>query len=284
MKLFRNISIIAFSLFAFSCEKHEIIYDADPISDVAEFQLHYVVPVTAVASNNIYQVEINDQLYANNSAPLYTYNAIPSGSVGRFYTTRGGENNIKLYMGLNEDQKLVYNQNCNLKKGKQNIFVYDFAEPPIIFDNGHPYQTNITEYTDSTAWIKFYNFLYEKESEPTNLKLQYQYQYTMNYETGKKSDWLNIGKPVGFGETTGWQPVIVKKSVELSSGYARLDYRIKVIDANGKDVGNLQILSGNKYVDYSDYWNAYVGRRYHHILAGLRTASPTSSVRQFTAL
>ena len=106
----------------------------------------------------------------------------------------------------------------------------------------------------------------------------------MNYETGEKSDWLNIGQPVGFGETTGWQPVIVKKSVELSSGYARLDYRIKVIDANGKDVGNLQIFSGNKYVDYSDYWTAYIGRRYHHILAGLRTAAPTSSVRQFTAL
>ena len=64
--------------------------------------------------------------------------------------------------------------------------MYDFAEPPIIFDNGHPYQTNITEYTDSTAWIKFYNFLYEEQGKPTNLKLQYQYQYTMNYETGEK--------------------------------------------------------------------------------------------------
>ncbi|MCK7533258.1 MAG: hypothetical protein MZV63_20620 [Marinilabiliales bacterium] len=36
-----------------------------PLGEVAEFQLHYIVPVNAVAANNITKVEINNQLYAN---------------------------------------------------------------------------------------------------------------------------------------------------------------------------------------------------------------------------
>ena len=58
-----------------------------------------------------------------------------------------------------------------------------------------------------------------------------------------------------------------------------------MIDAAGNDAGSLVVLNGsNKLVDYSDYWNAYVGRRYHHVLSGIRTQKPTAAVRQFTAL
>lgn len=249
---------------------------------MAEIQLHYFVPVTATATNNIYKMEIGRQEYVNNGAAVVsTYNAVPSGSVGRFYTTAAGDVNIKLYKGT--DLELVYDKNAKLTSGKQNVFVYDFDKDPIVFDNGYPYETNTTMDTDSTCWVKFYNFLYEKEGEYSTLKLQYQYQYTT--KEGSKSEWKNIGSPIAFGESTGWQPITVIKSIFNSSGYARIDYKIKVQDENGEYTQDLQVWNSNgKYVSYSDYWNGYIGRRYHHILKGMRSAKPISSVSQFTAL
>lgn len=268
-----------------SCEKHEIEYMTTPVDKgLAEIQLHYFVPVTAIADNNIYKVAIGNQEYVNNGAAVIsTYNAIPSGSVGRFYAVQAGDVNIKLYKGT--DMELVYDKTINLSTGKQNVFVYDFDEEPIIFDNGYPYDTNITTNTDSTCWVKFYNFLYEKDGEYCPLKLQYQYQYTKDPKTGEKSEWINIGNPIGFGETTGWQPIQVIKSIFNSSGYARIDYKIKVQDENGEYTEDLQLWNSNgKYVSYSDYWNGYIGRRYHHIIKGMRSAKPIASVSQFTAL
>lgn len=284
MKNLKNIIfLLTLVIFASSCKKHVIEYESTEISDLAEFQLHYFVPVAAGDTNNIYQVEINDQLYANKTSPLSTYNAIPSGAVGKFFTTKVGENNIKLYKGTTLN--LTYNQNVTLTKGKQNVFVYDFNKPPIVFDNGFPYQSPTTDSTSKTGWIKFYNFLYEAVDVPTTMKLQYQWQYTVDIPNNIKSDWLNLGKPVGFGEATGWEPVTINKTVPLSESYARIDYRIRMIDAAGNDAGSLVVLNGsNKLVDYSDYWNAYVGRRYHHVLSGIRTQKPTAAVRQFTAL
>lgn len=268
-----------------SCEKNEIEYMTTPVDKgLAEIQLHYFVPVTAIANNNIYKVAIGNQEYVNNGAAVIsTYNAIPSGSVGRFYAVQAGDVNIKLYKGT--DMELVYDKTIDLSTGKQNVFVYDFDEEPIIFDNGYPYDTNITTNTDSTCWVKFYNFMYEKEGEYCPLKLQYQYQYTKDPKTGEKSEWINIGNPIGFGETTGWQPIQVIKSIFNSSGYARIDYKIKVQDENGEYTEDLQLWNSNgKYVSYSDYWNGYIGRRYHHIIKGMRSAKPIASVSQFTAL
>jgi hypothetical protein len=286
MKKFKNLLILfLLSGLVFSCEKHVIEYKATEVSSGdAEFQLHYFVPLTASSANNIYKVEINGQVFANSSSPLVTYNAIPSGAVGRFYTTKSGQNNIKLYKG--EDLELVYDQNVDLKAGKQNIFVYDFNKPPIVFDNGYPYVPEVTERTGTTAWIKFYNFLFEKEGVPTDLKLQYQAQWITDDITKEKSEWTNVGKPVAFGEATDWEPVHVNVSTtDITSGHDRVDYRIKVIGADGNDAGILQVenSSGN-FVDYSDWWTAYSGRRYHHVLSGMRADKPTSAVRQFTAL
>lgn len=284
MKKLRNlIYLLTFLATAFSCKKHVIQYDTKTVSNAAEFQLHYMVPLTAGAANNIYKVEINDQVFANDASPLYTYNAIPSGKVGAFFNTKVGENNIKLYKGA--DLEPVYDQNVTLSQGKQNVVVYDFDKPPVVFDNGFPYQAEVTENTGETAWVKFYNFLYDTVGVPTNLKLQYQWQYIVDNETGELSDWSNLGDPVAFGESTGWEPVHVNKAVEISSGYGRINYRIRVIDQNGNDAGSLEVLnSRGNMVDYSDYWTAYIGRRYHHFLSGIRTASPTSAVRVFTAL
>lgn len=284
MKKIKNL-ILLFTVVAtaISCKKNVIEYDSKVVSGEAEFQLHYFVPVIAGAANNIYKVEINGQLYANTTAPLATYNAIPSGAVGRFYATKAGENNIKLYRG--DGLELVYDQNCVLTKGKQNIFVYDSSKPPIVFDSGYPFNSVVTDSTGKIAWVKFHNFLFEKSGQPTTLKLQYQRQYELNIETHEMSDWINVGKPISFGEATSWEAVEVNKTIEISSAYARVDYRIRIIGENGSDEGNLQVLNAsNKLVDYSDWWTAYVGRRYFHIISGMRTETPLSAVRVFTAL
>lgn len=284
MKHFKKI-LLLFTLAAtiFSCKKNVIEYDNQPVTGEAEFQLHYFVPLNSGTANNIYKVEINGVQYANNTSPLSTYNAIPSGGVGRFYATKAGQNNIKLYKSTNLD--LVYDQNVEMTKGKQNVFVHDFNKPPIVIDAGYPFNSIITDSTAKVAWVRFYNFLYETDGVPTTLKLQYQRQYTIDNITKEKSDWINVGDPVAFGEATKWVQVEVNKTEVISSGSARLDYRIRLIGADGSDQGPLQVLNAsNKYVDYSDWWNAFVGRRYMHIFSGMRAAQPNSGVRQFTAL
>jgi len=279
MKILKYLSLVLVLALAVSCEKNEILYDAEPVADMAEFQLHYMVPVTAVAANNITKVEINNKLYANNKAPLNTYNAIPSGAVGRFYTVNPGSVNIKMYTGT-DMATLVYDQTVSLTSGKQNVVIHDFTKVPIVFDNGYPYVAEITAETGTTCWIKFYNFLYETSGVPTTLKLQYQY-----IDPHDATKVINIGQPVSFGEATGWEPVEVVKSIEISAGYARIDYRIKVIDTSGAVVGDLQVMkTGGTYGSYADYWTGYIGRRYHHIMSGMRAATPVSAVRVFTAL
>jgi hypothetical protein len=278
MKILKSLVLVLSVFFVWSCEKHEIEYDTTSIADQAEFQLHYFVPVTASSSNNIYKVEINNELYANSTAPLSTYNAIPNGAVGKFYVVEPGSVNIKLYMGT--DEVLVYDQNTELVTGKQNIFVYDFDAGPIVLDNEYPYEANVTEDTDSITYIKFYNFLYETEGVPCDLRLQYQYLDPYTNEP------INVGDPVLFGEATGWEQVRVIKSVYNSAGYARVDYRIKVVDTNGNATEDLEIMnSSGNYVNYSDYWTGHIGRRRQHVMAGMRSSSAVrASVRQFTAL
>jgi len=263
----------------FSCKKDEIQYMTTPVSNQAEFQLHYMVPVNAVSANNITKVVVNGQLYANPKAPLATYNAIPSGGVGRFYTVDPGSVEIQMYQGT-DGSTLVYDKNVTLTTGRQNIFVHDFAQNPVVFDNGYPYVANLTERTDSIAWMKFYNFLYETSAlgPYSTYKLQYQY---IDYRTNLP---VNIGKPVGFGEATDWSPVTVVKTTLVSQGTRTMTFKIKTVDANGNIVGDLQILTGTSTGSYTATMSVGIARRYHQIMAGYRNASPNSSVRTFTAL
>ncbi|MGV3763810.1 hypothetical protein [Parapedobacter sp.] len=277
------VAIVAFT----ACEKHVVEYDTTPIDDAttAQFQLHYMVPTTTGTANNINKVELNGQVLTNETTPLSTYNAVPSGAVGRFFATEAGTVNLKLYRGAVGDLTLVYDRDIELPGGKHNVIIHDFDEPPIIIDNQAPYPTITTEHTGTTAWVKFYNLLYEKPGEPTPLKMQYQFQYVTDNETGAKSEWQNLGSPVAFGEATGWEPIVVNKTVEVSSGYARVDYRIRLIGPDGNDEGSLQLLNtaSGEMRDFSDWWTGYVGRVYHHFLAGNRTEAPVASIRQFTA-
>lgn len=281
MKITKYLSLVLAMALTVSCEKNEIEYPATPINNMAEFQLHYMVPINAVAANNITRVDVNGKLFANAKAPLNTYNAVPSGAVGRFYAVNPGSTNLKLYMtGKVTVDSLVYEKNVTLAKGKQNVFVHSFSQDPILFDNGFPYLKRQTVTTDSTAYVKFYNFLYDTTNVPTTKRIQYQYVDT------RTSAVVNIGPPIAFGETTGWQQVTVVKSSQISEGYRTITFNMKEVDSNGNIIGDLMIMnSSGAYVKYTASPTLYIGRWYHHIFAGLRKSKTiTSSVRVFTAL
>jgi hypothetical protein len=280
MKIIKYLSLVLAVALTVSCEKHVIEYDATPIGDVAEFQLHYMNPVAAVAANYITRVEVNGKMVSNSKATLNTYNAIPSGSVGKFYTVNPGSVNLKLYLtGKVTVDSLVYDQSVTMKTGKQNVFVHDFTQPLIWFDNGYPYIKRETVTTDSTAWVKFYNFLYDTQGVPTTKLIQYQY---VNSRTNAL---VNIGEPLAFGEATGWEQVAVIKASTLDVSRL-ITFKMKEVDANGNIVGELQVMnSSGTYINYSGTATLYIGRWYHHIMAGFRAVkSPNASVRVFTAL
>lgn len=279
--------ILALVLLGTGCEKNVVEYNAELVEDqsTAQFQLFYMAPVTTGAANNINKVELNGELLTNETTPLAVYNFIPSGAVSRFFATKPGTVNLKLHRGAVNNLTLAYDQNFDLPAGKYNVFVHDFTKPPVLIKHETPYPSVTTEFTGTTAWVKFSNFLYETAGIPTTLKLQYQFQYIVDNVTGQKSDWANVGKPVAFGEATGWQPITVNKTVEISSGTARIDYRIRLIGADGSDQGSLKVRnSAGNTVDYADWWNASIGRIYMHTLAGYRAATPVSSVKQVTVM
>jgi hypothetical protein len=283
MKIMKYISLVLAVALTISCEKNVIEYNTTPITDMAEFQLHYYVPVTAVTANNINRVEVNGKMISNVKAPLATYNVIPSGAVGRFYAVSPGNVNLKLYMTAKLEPKgdsLVYDQSVTLTKGKQNIFVHAFDQPPVLFDNGFPYIKRETVTTDSTAWIKFYNFLYETAGVPTDKRIQYQ------IVDARTSANVNVGVPVAFGEATDWVPVTVVKTDIVSAGSRLYTFKMQEVDASGTVIGPLKIMNtSGAYVDYSATATLFIGRRYHHTMAGFRAVkAPNSSVRVFTAL
>lgn len=285
MKKLQNIfSILLAVLILTSCEKQELGYQADKVGDeAAQFQLFFMAPIAAVATNNINKVELNGQLLANETAPLNVSNFIPSGAVSKFYVTQAGNANLKLHQGAVNSLNVVFDQTVNLPAGKHQLFVHDFTKPPAIVPYPMPFPKVTTEYSGTTAWIRFYNFMYEAAGVPTTLKLQYQWQYTTDNATGAKSDWFNLGSPVSFGEATGWEPVTVNKTVVISSGTARIDYRIRLIGADGSDQGSLKVGTAGT-TDYSDWWNATVGRVYNHVFAGYRTGTPAVGIKQSSAL
>ena len=282
MKIMKYISLVLAMALTVSCEKHVVDYDATPIGDVAEFQLHYMNPVAAAAPNYIIRVEVNGKMVANATAPLNTYNAIPSGAAGRFYKVNPGNVNLKLYLKAKLEPKgdsLVYDQSVTMQAGKQNVFVHDFTQPPVWFDNGYPYIKRETVTTDSTAWIRFYNFLYETAGVPTTKLIQYQYVNT------RTSAVVNIGEPVAFGEATDWEQVTVIKAAPLDVSRT-VTLKMQEVDADGNVIGDLQIMnSSGAYVAYSGTASLTIGRWYHHTMAGFRAVkSPNSSVRILTAL
>jgi hypothetical protein len=280
MKIIKYLGLVLIIVTAFSCTKNTIEYNAEPMTGTAEFQLHYYVPVTSVTANNINKILVNGKLYSNIKAPITPYNAAPGGSVGRFFDVAPGTVNLKLYQGAN-DSVPYYNKNVTLSEGKQNVFVHDTGLVANVYSNGFPYVGNVTKTTDSTAWVKFYNILYETAGvKYTTYKLQYQ------YVDSRFALPVNIGPPVAFGETTGWCPVYFIKDALVSQGSKTITFKIKTVDASGNIIGDLSVMgTTGAYAAYTGTLSLTIGRRYHQVMAGFRAVkSPNSSVRTFTAL
>lgn len=295
-KIIFSILAIAAVVSLSSCTKHKMHFDVTELTgDVAEFQLHYMEPINNVTANNIDSVYVNGKLYSNSlgDGTLYPYNGIPSGGGGgRFFAANVGANHFQLYRGEN----IVYDQNITLKKGKQNIIIYDFTKDPIVIDNGFPYWqdryngvnvTAATWNTDSVFKVQFINLLFETPGVPYAGTLQYQYKRAGNVLdpiTGavigpEPAEWYNMGEPVAFGETTGLQMLVMHKQTFNSSGTQRFDYRI--LTETGDE---LMKWNGSKMVKYTDYWNAYIGRVYIHFFRGNRTVSPVCNVSQWASM
>jgi hypothetical protein len=302
-----------------ACDKTDIDYNAVPVSDMALFQINHYTPIAKSATNNIYKIELNGELLTNDKNVLAYYNTSPGGGTGRFFITQPGTVNLKLYKGAGLE--LIYDQNVTLTKGKQNVIVHDYNQPPIVlernFDSPYPLDPADTSFdTDTTGYIRFINLMYETDGQPTTLKLQYQYQYTLHplytiadekagtIPAGKKvgdatgdttkSAWLNLGSPVGFGESTGFQAVPAIKStyisqVSISSAVARVDYRIIVSAENGGVPGTNVIISATdggwdlnvNGKAYSDYWNNGIGQHITHYFAGFRSKAVAAAMYQF---
>ncbi|WP_405604007.1 hypothetical protein [Polaribacter sp. Asnod1-A03] len=279
---------LVYTFLIVACEQHIIEYDTEEIdvTTTAQFQIHNVIPLASGTAYNINRIELNDQLLTNETFPLYPNYFIPySATGGKFFTTDSGIINLKLYQGAVDDLTLVYDRDIELPTGKTSLILHSFDELPTMVEYGE-YPKITTEYSGETTWIKFHNSLYETPGVPTPLKLQYQYQYTTDWDTGDKSEWINVGEPVSFGEATGWEPVTVNKTIEVSSGYARVDYRLRVIGDDGSDQGNLEVERSWGFVEYGDYWTGYVGSYRQHILSRYRVDNTSyyGRVYQHTAL
>ena len=279
MTVFKYLAIAMALVIGFSaCEKIELTHPYDDVDGrTALFQVFYYAPVSAVAANNIDSVYVNDVLYSSvdGSGQLVTYNGVPGGGVGRFFSAKPGDAKLRFMQG----GKDVYERVITLKEGRQCIYVYDFEENPSIIEltpyEKRPLPSPAEWDTDSVAYVRFVNLLYEDPTTPYPGKLQYQWSRN---ETG--AVWANVGEPVGFGEATAFETITIHKETFNSAGTQRVNYRILTED--GKVLQVLNANSNGKMVDYSDWWNAAIGRAYTHNFAGVRTAAPVSSVRTWT--
>lgn len=284
----KNIKYLLFSAFAavaiIGCQKHDLHFAPEvDASDMAEFQITYVEPIAANASNAIDSVFVNGKLVAGSTGVGQltvngTYPYGPSAGTGTFFTAPKGAINIQFYRKGN----MVYDRTVNLQNQKYELFVYKLDQDPIILDNLYPYKgnpdraTTATFDTDSIARIRFYNFAF-KGDKNTHYpgKIQYQWchdVYTVGRTSATKPDekWENIGDPIAFGEASDYQIIRVHKNIFNSSGYEYVWFR--GIDEDGN------------VVIANDWWTTYIGTSVKHIYRGIKGGSPAAGVTLSGAL
>ena len=297
MQIFVNMKTIKYTLavvaaiFAFgSCQKHVVKFDYQSINDLgntALFELTYVEPVANVASNYIDVVELNGVQIASTKGgnSLIPNSTLPNGgasATGRFFMAKPGVNNLKFYRASGDDMVLVYDKDVTLEAKKQNLFVYDLTKDPIIIDNLFPYPKNpeksnaATFDTDSIATVRFYNFAFKGDANtPYPGKIQYQWCHDKSkgdtVRGGVDEDWHNIGEPVGFGEATGREAVIVWKETFNSAGQEQIWFR-------GIDSETGSVIIAN------DYWTTVIGTHVNHMYRGINGGSPKAGITLFGSL
>lgn len=283
----KKIKYLLFSVFiAFAlvgCVEHDLSYaPSESAEGMAMFQITYVEPIPVNANNAIDSVFVNGVLVggATGAGQLTvngTYPYGPTSATGTFFTSNPGITNIKFFRKGNE----VYNKDVELKAGKQEVFVYNLNEQPIVLDNLYPYKynpdraTEATFDTDSIARIRFYNFAFSGDASTPYLgKIQYQWCHDKSVgETergGADDNWQNIGEAVGFGQATSYQLIQVWKETYNSSGNEQLWFR--GIDEDGN------------VVIANDYWVTYIGTSVKHIYRGIINGSPSAGITLSGAL
>lgn len=282
MKFLKYISICLVALLFASCDNKDIDFNEDPVTDQAQIQVAYMCPKKAETANYIYTVVINGVEYCNNgSSFLATYNYVPSGAVGLFYTVKPGDVNIRF---LNKKGEEVYNTNINVASGsKQMVVVYDFAQAPAIVPFKEPLKFPGVAETGNKCSVRLYNFLFESEGVPMTDKIQLGLQ---NTET---KEYAPVGEPIAFGQATEFIPVDIDKekgSGFNTSGYQRRDICIYRIGADGENKGVIQYTkSTGATAGFTDYWNWYIGRGYLEFMrVVLDSKTFVVAMTQFTAL
>ena len=282
MKFLKYISICLLAVLFASCDKKDIEFPMEDVSNKAQIQVAYMCPKQAVTANYIYTVVINGVEYCNNgSSFLATYNYVPSGAVGLFYTVEPGDVNIRF---LNNKGEEVYNTNINVASGsKQMVVVYDFAQAPAIVPFKEPLKFPGVADTGDKCSVRLYNFLFESEGVPMTDKIQLGLQDT------ETKEYKPVGEPVGFGEGSEFIAVDIDKlkgSGMNTSGSQRRDLCIYRIGADGSNKGVIQYTKSNgSTAGFTDYWTWYIGRGYLEFMRGvLDSKTYVVAMTQFTAL
>jgi len=266
MKILKYLTVIVSVIFFASCEKHDLTYagETDLEQGLAELRIHYVEPLTSGASTRFDSLYINGKLYANSTNAFGVYNVMPNSN--KFYAAKAGSVNMKCWR-----KGVEYDFNFETTPGKQEVFLYDTEQDPKVLQTAFPYYSTLasgaatTWDTDSTAYVEFYNFMYE---EYGTKKVPYKGKLQCQYQDSQTQAWVNIGSPAGFGELSGRAPVKVIKTVHNSSGYRTLKYRL--VDESGNVLKYTN--SSGKEVEYTLSLSTYVGRVYMFYARGIRTS------------
>jgi len=278
MKTIKYLLLVPLALMFASCDEHELGYaDSDEVtSNDAMYQITYVRPVANSTSTRL------DSLYMNGKKVFGVGGSgylAPNGtfpSAARYFTVKAGTNHLVAY---NRDN-VVYEQDVELVAGRQRLFIYDFAKAPIIHTEPRDYKPlhkdgargDVETYdTDSLMRLRLFNFFFEDANTPYPNKVQYQWSNNSDkfYIIG---DWHNLGEPIGFGEATDYEEIIIHKTGTGGSGYnsaGNQTIRYRCVDA-----------SGNTIAGTTDYWTGYIGRWVTHTLRGCRTGSPAAGYSQ----
>ena len=273
MKFFKYIALLLLVAVTMgSCDKKDVSYMAEPVDESAKayVQIGYYEPVTAGAANYMYFIDINGVEYGNDGATfLATFNTVPSGGTNRYYVVDAGNINLKLHKRVSDgnggyNYPVVYDQNVTVEAGKRYcLYVHDLNKAPIPIEMTAAPEFGKALDTDSLCRVHFVNLLYEADGQPYTGKVQYGVQ---NLDT---KEYEPVGEPIGFGESTSWFPVKIRKTVFNSSGSQRREVCLFAVDGSGKVTGKLPYtLSNGNQGEFTDYWTWYIGRAYRQIAAG----------------
>lgn len=265
-----------------SCDKHDLGYaDSDELKGQAQYQITYVRPVSNTTATRIDSLFMNGKKIAGvgGSGALTVNGTLPGPA--RYFTCPTGANHLVLY----NRGTIVYEQDITLDAKRQRIFIYDFNQAPIIHTELDEYKPlhkdgaradEETFDTDTIMRLRLFNFFFESPTTPYAEKVQY--QWSNNYSTSSPyttGDWHNLGEPIGFGEATDYEEVIIHKKGVGGSGFNSAGYqtiRYRCVDANGNTIART-----------TDYWSGYSGRWVTHTLRGCRTGSPSAGYSQLNA-